>query len=260
VVIPTLEALSVEVCPLPTALLSTQTDGYDSYYYEDKTDAMEAVLGHWESLGLSFDAVYSGFLGSPRQVDLVCSFIGRERKKNDMLVVVDPVLGDDGAMYGPVDASLAKEMRKLVACSDLITPNTTEAALLLGRPWKERFSEDEIIGWARDLQAMGPGSVVITSVQVGDRFAVVGCRQEECFLVPYEAIDSTFPGSGDLFASILTGLLIRKVSFRTSVEQAVSLVSSAISRTAQAGCERRHGVSPMQIVGDLVKAGDRYGR
>lgn len=254
-----MEALSVEVCPLPTALLSSQTDGFGHYYFEDKTEAMEQVIREWESLGLSFDAIYSGFLGSYRQVALVKSLVADARKHADPLVVVDPVLGDDQKLYGPVDRTLVEQMRSLVPFSNVITPNTTEAALLLGRPCKSGFGEEEIIGWVRALHALGPDSVVITSVRLPDGFAVACCDRGDCFLVPYHAERSSFPGSGDLFASILTGLLIRKESFRSAVEQAVSLTALAIGRTAAAGYERRHGVAPHTIIRELVEAGGRHG-
>ena len=258
VVIPTLEALLVEVCPLPTALLSSQTDGFDSYYFEDKTEAMEQVLASWDSLGLSFDAIYSGFLGSPRQVKLVQTLIAKEKQNHTMLVVVDPVLGDDGVLYGPVDTELVDQMRSLVSHSDIITPNATEASLLLNQPYKTEFSEEEIFSWARALHQLGPESVVITSVQLHDTMAVAYCDRGSCALVPYQRVAATYPGSGDLFASILTALLLHKVCLQTAVQEAVSLCTLALQRTLQAGYSRRHGIAPFLVIDELVKKREQY--
>jgi pyridoxine kinase len=258
VVIPTLEALCVEVCPLPTALLSSQTDGFDSYYFEDKSKAMEKVLGKWTSLGLSFDSIYSGFLGSSRQVKLVEALIARENQKHKTLVVVDPVLGDDGILYGPVDTDLVDQMRLLITKSNVITPNTTEAALLLKENYKTSFTEEEISKWALALHQLGPESVVITSVQLRDTMAVAYCDKGRCALVPYHTLYTTYPGSGDLFASILTGFLLHKASLQTAVEEAVALCTLAIQRTAKAGYACRHGVAPSLIIPDLVKKREHY--
>ncbi|AEV30517.1 pyridoxal/pyridoxine/pyridoxamine kinase [Sphaerochaeta pleomorpha str. Grapes] len=253
VVIPTLEALLVEACPLPTALLSSQTDGFDSYYCEDKTEAMEKVLAAWDSLGLSFDAIYSGFLGSFRQVRLVKNLIAREKLRHKTLVVVDPVLGDDGILYGPVDTELVDQMRSLICHGDVITPNTTEASLLLDKPYQTIFTEEEIFSWAQALHHLGPEYVVITSVRLHDTMAVAYCDRGRCALVPYQSVEATYPGSGDLFASILTALLLHKVGLQTAVEDAVSLCTLALQRTLQAGYQRRHGVAPLLIIDELVK-------
>jgi pyridoxine kinase len=259
VVIPTLEALSVEVCPLPTALLSSQTDGFDSYYFEDKTETMERVLSKWVTLGLSFDCIYSGFLGSFRQVRLVRDLIARERKSHEILVVVDPVLGDDGSMYGPVDTSLVEQMRTLIPYSDVITPNVTEAALLLGKPMKTSFGKEEIFQWAQALHQLGPEGVVITSVCLPEGMCVVYYDKGSLGTVSYESLQTTFPGSGDLFASILTGLLVHKVPFQTAVAEAVELCSLALKRTKAEGYARRHGISPTLIIPELVKKRNLYG-
>ena len=110
VVLPTLEVLGVETCPLPTALLSSQTDGFESYYFRETTEDMASILGSWRELGLSFDAVYSGFLGSDVQADLVASFIESQRQQGNPLVLVDPVLGDDQSLYGPIEGSHVQEI------------------------------------------------------------------------------------------------------------------------------------------------------
>lgn len=259
VVIPTLEVLGVEVCPLPTALLSTQTDGFKHYHFEENTASLVEILNHWHSLGLGFDAIYSGFLGSHEQVDLVRYFIAMQRKEHNPLVVIDPVLGDGGKPYAPIDDKLITEMRSLVREADLITPNTTEAALLLDKPMQKNFTSNEIMSWAQELSQLIDCSVTITSVPLGDEHAVAFCHDGDCSLVFYEHLSASYPGCGDLFASMMTGFLVNKVPFRTAVEKSVLYSSLAIDRTLKAGYERRHGISPSLIFSSLIEERIRYG-
>ncbi|MDT4762289.1 pyridoxamine kinase [Sphaerochaeta sp. PS] len=259
VVMPTLEVLGIEACPLPTALLSTQTDGFDHYHFEDNTETLTKVLTHWDALDLRFDSIYSGFLGSYGQVEIVRHFIDKQRATHNPLVVVDPVLGDWGKPYDPVDAPLIEAMRSLVLAADLITPNTTEAALLLDRPMQDTFSEDEILLWARELSELAGSWVTITSVPIGDAHAVAHCHEGECGLVYYENLASSYPGCGDLFASMMTGFLLSKVPFQTAVEKAVAYSTLAIDRTLKAGYERRHGIAPSLIFPSLIEERAQYG-
>ena len=252
VVLPTLEVLGVEACPLPTALLSSQTDGFESYHFRETTDDMALILASWRELGLSFDAVYSGFLGSDVQADLVSAFIESQRQAGNPLVLVDPVLGDDQSLYGPIDASHVKAMKALIRQADIITPNTTEAALLLERPFETLFTVEKITAWAKELSHQNESKVVITSVPFGETTAVVAYDGSDQLLLPYEPIHVSYPGCGDLFSSILLGLLLGKEHFQSAVEGAVFYTSLAIGRSLQAGYPMRHGVSPTLILGDLA--------
>lgn len=252
VVLPTLEVLGVETCPLPTALLSSQTDGFDSYYFRETTDDLGQILGSWRKLGLAFDAIYSGFFGSAQQADLVIRFIEEQRRQADPLVLIDPVLGDDHSLYGPMDDLHVKAMKALIRRGDIITPNTTEAALLLDRPFESTFTVEKISAWAAALHEQSGAKVVITSVPFGETTAVVAYDGSETLLLPYEPIHVSYPGCGDLFSSILLGLLLAKERFTRAVEGAVSFTSLAIGRSVKAGYPMRHGVSPTLILADLA--------
>ena len=135
VAIPILSAMGVQCCPLPTAFLSTHTGGFEGFTFLDMTDEMSKVADHWASLGLTFQAVYSGFLGSERQIGVVEDFICRFRGP-DTVVVVDPVMGDYGRVYQTYTAAMCSGMARLAELADVITPNLTEAALLLGQPYE----------------------------------------------------------------------------------------------------------------------------
>ena len=252
IVLPVLEVMGIEECPVPTALLSSQTDGFDSYYFEDTTLALTSILKAWDELALSFDALYSGFLGSDDQVAIFQAFITRQRERSSPLVLVDPVLGDAQELYGPITQAHVVAMRSLVCCADVITPNVTEAALLLETKYKESFSESEALHWARKLTLQTGAMVAITGVALSNGYAVACCDKNDVFLVPFKMIDASFPGTGDLFSSILLGNLLCKQSFQNAIINAVEKTSAAISRTLDSGHERRHGVSSTLILKDLA--------
>ncbi|ADY13893.1 pyridoxamine kinase [Sphaerochaeta globosa] len=253
VVLPTLEVLGIETCPLPTALLSSQTDGFSSYYFKDTTADIEKILEVWKTLGLGFDAIYSGFLGSSVQVALIKAFIQDQRQTQAPLTLIDPVLGDDGKLYGPITQAHVSAMQDLVTYADVITPNTTEAALLLGRPYQHKFDEACALNWAKELGVKTGANVVITSVPLQNQ-SVVACYAEgQTFMVPYKKLQASYPGCGDLFASLLLGFLLNKDSFQKSVDQAVAYTTMAIERTLAGGYETRHGVAVSLILADLAK-------
>lgn len=256
VVLPTLAALQVEASILPTALLSTQTDGFVDYYYEDLTEHMERVLLHWEKLKLTFDGIYSGFLGSEKQIEIVLRLIEDQRALNHpSLVVVDPVLGDHGEPYGPVSPLLIEGMKHLVAQANLITPNTTEAALLLNESYVENLTVLEAAQWAQRLSLLGPRYVAITSVMEKNVGITVAYDkiEDKIFEKRSEYAPLSYPGCGDLFASIVTSLMVNSYPFERAVERSGELVSKAVYLSLEKNIEQRMGIGVELIMEDLGK-------
>lgn len=140
IVIPTLSTMGMQVCPLPTAVLSSQTAGMSNFTFFDLTEQMDEMLAHWQSVSMSFDAVYSGFLGSAKQAELVTRCM-QEQLKPEGIFLVDPVLGDDGELYPTQTEEIVEAMRKLVCLADIVTPNFTEASLLLGEKYNENIDK-----------------------------------------------------------------------------------------------------------------------
>ena len=163
VAIPILSCMGIQVCPMPTAVLSTHTVEFTDYTLCDLTPELGGILDHWERLGLHFDGVYSGFMASPEQMDSAARCI-RNCLAPGGLAVVDPVLGDNGILDPTMTPEMVEKMRWLISCADIITPNITEVALLLDEPFTPRISPEEIKGRLRRLSAMGPQTVVATSV------------------------------------------------------------------------------------------------
>jgi pyridoxine kinase len=254
-VIPILSALGIQVCSLPTAILSTHTGGFSNFHFRDLTSDMRHIIDHWRELSLSFAGIYSGFLGSPEQIDIVTDFI-RTFRTDSTLVVVDPVLGDDGKLYDTMDKSMVDGMRSLVASADVITPNITEAALLLGKAGPVAISgTTEIKAWARALSELGPRCVIITSVPAehGKGTSVVAFDKEASrfWKVACPYIPACYPGTGDIFASVITGSLLQGDSLPLSLDRAVQFVSMAIRATFGHNFPEREGVFLERVLPSL---------
>ena len=255
VIIPILSTMGVQVCPLPTAVLSTHTGGFQDYRFIDLTDQMEGIIQHWLSLQVCFDSVYSGFLGSPRQVDIVAGFI-RSFAHDKQLVVVDPVMGDNGQPYGPIGPEMIAQMRRLITHADVITPNFTEAAFLLDRPCQEQIGQKELKEGILKLSEAGPRLVVITSVPVPGTekiSSVVAYDREDgrFWKVDCSYIPAYFPGTGDAFASVLVGSLLQGDSLPIALDRAVQFVSMAIRASFGYNIHSREGVFLERVLHNL---------
>lgn len=257
VILPVLSAMGSQCCPLLTASLSAHTafPPSDKATFLDLTDQMERTADHWAELKVHFEAIYSGFLGSADQIRIIERFY-RQFRDEHTRVLVDPVMGDHGKPYRTCTPDLCAKMRELADQADCITPNWTEAALLLDEDYASCPTEEAgIRRWLERLSLDGKRSVVLTGVslkegQVGagyfDRitgttgFAMA--RQEPAH----------FPGTGDLFASVLLGALMRGDELPGSVEQAVSFVQRCVAHTLEAGTPPVEGVQFEPMLKELV--------
>ena len=241
VALPVLSAMGLECAALPTALLSAHTafDGFVSY---DLTPQLPPMVRHWQQLGLQFDAIYTGYLGSAEQIALVLRFFDEFPAP---LRFVDPVMGDGGALYAGFSADFADEMRMLCRRADVITPNLTEAALLLGRPYSPGpHTPDEIASLCAALREECGAAVVITGVQPDERTlgaAVLGRDDAEAALCLGPRLPFAMPGTGDLFASCLTAALSRGAPLRAAAQTAVDFTHRAMARSARESREKRYG-------------------
>ncbi len=254
VVIPILSTMGVKVCSLPTAVLSSHSR-YEGFHFTDLTDQMKPIIEHWKQLGIAFDAVYSGFLGSHRQVSIVEEVIDTLCRDQSM-VVTDPVLGDNGMLYSSVNKEMVAEMRRLIRKADIITPNLTEAALLLGESYPEETGEVKMKEWLLRLSEAGPGVVVITSVpQTGERkrFSVMAYnrRGNRFWRVPIDYVPADFPGTGDCFTSVLTGAMLQGDSLPVALDRAVNFISYGVRATLGYTYDQNQGIILERILNRL---------
>lgn len=251
VVIPVLEAMGVECAVLPTALLSTQTDGFDSYFFQDLTSSMKSIVDKYHSLDVHFDGIYSGFLGSSEQIEIVESLLNDNK---DSLKLVDPVLGDNGELYSSMTVEHVREMRRLVALSDVITPNYTEALLLSGLSFEDGLMERDVRKLVDAMLAIGPEKGVVTSVPLAlGMKGNVAYSSGEIRTFSFDERNISFPGSGDLFASILFSSYLKSSSFFPSVSLATELSSEAVFASIREGRERRMGVDLKSVFSSLKR-------
>ena len=255
VAIPILSAMGVQCCPLPTAFLSTHTGGFEGFTFLDMTDEMPKVAAHWKSLGLDFQAIYSGFLGSERQIGIVEDFI-RDFRREDTVVVVDPVMGDHGDVYQTYTPGMCAGTARLAEQADVITPNLTEAALLLGVPYHDLPAGEagcrEIV---ERLSLDGRRSVVLTGASGAPDLTGAMCldaRTGHVEVVQTRRVPQEFHGTGDVFASVLTGALVRGKSLTDAAREAVEFVRACAERTAQVQLPMREGVDFEPLLGLLT--------
>ncbi len=245
VVIPVLATMGCNVCPLPTAVLSTNSC-FPGFHFVDLTDDMERIIEHWKILDLHFDAIYSGFLGSARQVGIVSDFI-QSFTQQEQLVVVDPVLGDSGRLYQPFDREMVINMRQLIRHAGIITPNLTEAALLLGKEYRSEIELSQVKEWLMALAEQGAKTVIITSVvlkdEVGKTSVLAWDRSDKrIWKVSCHYLPAEYSGTGDVFASIVTGCLLQGDSLPIALDRAVQFISLGVRATFGYEYDSRQGI------------------
>ena len=255
VAIPILSTMGIQCCPLPTAFLSTHTGGFEGFTFLDMTDELPKVAAHWKSLGLGFQAVYSGFLGSERQIAIVEDFL-REFRGPDTVAVIDPVMGDHGAVYQTYTPAMCAGMARLAELADVITPNLTEAALLLDIPYGELpVGEAGCREIVERLSLDGRRSVVLTGASTAPELTGAMCfdaRTGRTEAVQTRRVPQEFHGTGDVFASVLTGALVQGATLPDAARQAVDFVRACAERTARAGIPMREGVEFEPLLGLLT--------
>ena len=245
IVMPALSAMGVQCCPVPTALLSTHTGGFGENTFLDLTDQMGPVIDHWRGLGLAFDAVYTGFMGSRDQMALTGELIRAFRGGG--VAVVDPVMGDHGRPYRTYTPAMCRAMGELAELADVIVPNRTEAALLLGEDYESlRLDrEADCRRWVRQLSLGGRRSVVLTGAALAEGTLGAVCFDRDAGQVSYAFapyVDCRYHGTGDLFASVLTGALVRGRGLAEAARLAAAFVSRCVAATWAQGLPEREGV------------------
>ena len=248
-IIPILSNMKVQVCPVPTAILSTHTGGFEGYSFIDLTDYMQEHINHWKKLELEFDCIYYGFLGSPKQIEIVADFIDFFGKKAKF-TVVDPVMGDNGKLYSTMGNEMVVGMRKLIKNADIITPNFTEVIYLLGKEYKENITLDEAKEYLKELANMGPKIVIATSVpneesnKLDRKTSVVAYdRENDVFWrVSCRYIPASYPGTGDAYTSVVIGSLLQGDSLPIAIERGVQFITQCIMASYGFKYPKKEGV------------------
>lgn len=253
-VIPILSTMGFNVCPLPTAILSNHSQ-YPDFSFLDLTEEMPRIIDQWEKLGVTFDAIYTGYMGSPRQIEIVCGFIECFRTA-DTLVVVDPVLGDNGHLYSKMTQEMVEEMRRLACRADVLTPNLTEAFALLDRPYKTDCTTEELKDLIAELSEMGPDTVIITGVPVPGQSgltSVIARSKSDLrtWKVTCPYLPAHYPGTGDSFTSVITGSLLQGDSLPIALDRAAQFILQGIRSTFGYRMDNRDGILLERVLPNL---------
>lgn len=254
VFIPIVSALGCQAVPLPTAVFCNHLD-YPHFAFNDETPHLLSFADCWEKNAITFDAIQSGFLASPEQVDIVLELIRRFGNRQHP-VIVDPAMADDGHLYSIFDDTMVRAMRKLVSQADVIKPNYTEALFLLDRPYDDRLlSKDEIHALCRDLAALGPSNIVMSGLPAEHECLVAVYNKDKDILqfastplLPYKA-----HGTGDIFTAVLTGSVVKGDTLRTAAQKAASFTTKAMQFSYDAlDGNLRDGLLIEALLSDLV--------
>jgi pyridoxine kinase len=241
VISPVLSARGVQCCPLPAAILSAPAN-YEGNTVFSLTENLPSVLRHLTSIKPRFDAIYSGFLSDEEQAAFVTEVFGAFP---DALRVVDPVLGDRGKLYRGITDGMSSAMYSLAQKAHIITPNVTEAAILLGKPPSELpNNEKTAAAWLNTLSQAGPGSVVLTGILCGkpDEMLVGWTEQNNIGFLSHPIIKGGFHGTGDLFTAYLLAELLYGAPLGTAAKSAAEFAADCCALTAERGMDGKEGV------------------
>ncbi len=249
--IPIISHMGIQCCPVPTTIFSNHS-AYKSFYYQDWTDYMEPYFAEWEKLKLRFNGILTGFYGSDRQIDIVKKFID-EFADEDTLIIVDPIMGDDGATYSTYTKSMCDKMGELAEKADIITPNLTELCILTKEAYKEHFTYDEIRKMCRKLaKDMKVGSkIVVTGIKRGDFLSNMVFEDGKDVIIRRKIAGETRCGTGDVFSSIIAADAVLGVDLIESVKKAADFISECIKASVEAKIPITDGVCFEKVLSKL---------
>lgn len=250
VALPIISVMKVQCCPMPTSIFSNHT-GFPEFFMEDFTEQMIPYAQNWKKLGLEFNGICTGFLGSAKQIQTVRNFI-QDFRTNDTIVIVDPVMGDHGKAYSTYTPEMCQRMKELVQYATILTPNITEACLLTDTPYKTTWKTSEIVVMAETLVSKGPSKVVITGIPQKSYIANL------CFetgrnptILKVHRIGTERSGTGDIFASIIAADAINGIDFLTSVRKASKFIKKCILRSIELDIPLTDGVCFEEVLHTL---------
>ena len=260
VALPIVSASGVECCCIPTALLSTHTGGFTGWTFTDLSGDIVPIAEHWRELGVGFDAIYSGYLASEAQGELLVRAI-ELLSGDDTLVIVDPAMADNGKYYANLDGRMAECFRRIIKKADIITPNVTEACFLTDTEYRQGpHSVDFITELIDKLSALGPKFVAVTGVSLERGSVGIVARDNlngRVSTVMNTALEGTFHGSGDVFASAFAALLTRGARLEDALRTAEDFVTAAVERTARRGTPRHYGLDFEGVLPAYVRKIDK---
>lgn len=249
VAVPVISAMQVQVCPIPTSVLSNHL-GFPTCYFEDFTPHMASYINAWKELQITFDGLYCGFLGSLEQMDIVEDFLKHFKPG---IFLLDPVMGDHGKCYSTITPKHSKRLKQLLPYADILTPNLTEACMLTDTPYRDdNWSDTELELLCRKLAAICPGRIVITGLNRNSSFQNFIWDRNNCLSYAVPKAGNTRHGTGDLFASILIADALHNVDFAASVKKAADFIALCIKGSDELQVPVKEGILFENYIKDLL--------
>ena len=253
IALPVISALGAETVILPTAVLSTHTM-FRNFTCKDLSDQIEPIAAHWKSEGVAFDAIYTGYLGTAEQIDQIKELF-RNFRGEDTVIIVDPVMADNGKLYPAFDMDYVKKNAELCAEADIIVPNLTEASLMTGMEYREEYDESYVKELLARLNELGAGISVLTGVSLEKgKTGVMGYEREtgEYYIYQNRRIDAAYHGTGDLFSSTCVGQILRGLNWRDAMRIAADYTAHTIEVTLQNPDKPWYGVDFEATIPELL--------
>lgn len=256
VALPVISAMGVETCIIPTAVLSTHTV-FQGFTFADLTDQIEPISKHWQKEGFEFDAIYTGYLGSAEQIDLVCKFFD-DFKTESNFIFVDPAMADNGKLYPSFDDEFPKLMAKVCAKADIVVPNLTEACLMTGNEYKTEYDRNYVENIMKSMVDLGAKKVIITGIALDGKYGIMSYDPEinRFSYYTHEKINKNFHGTGDVFASTCVGALTNGKSLSEAVELAGKFTLESIKKTIEDPNGHDYGVNFELALPMLIDKGE----
>lgn len=253
VAMPLISYLGIQCCPVPTSIFSNHT-GFPEFFFDDYTDKMQLYIDMWKKLGLRFEGIMTGFLGSKRQIDIVKKFI-QDFKDERTTVIVDPAMGENGRPYPTYTKEMCDEMKKLIEYADIITPNVTECCMLTDTEYKQDgWKKEELYDMAEKLLSYGAGKIVISGVHMGKYIGnVIGEKGKQPKIIKHEKTGDYRSGTGDIYAAIISSDSINGVDFEKSVRKASDFVKKAIVATEKLNIPKTDGLAFEEVMHTLKR-------
>lgn len=234
VALPIISACGVETCVLPSAVLSTHTAGFKGYTFRDLTDDMPDIRAHWEKEGIKFDAIYTGYLGSTKQIDYVKDIFASGSKEGTV-TIVDPAMADNGKLYPAFDGEYVEAMKGLCASADFIVPNMTEAALLAGMHYEDGEDRRYVDKVMDKLIEMGCKNIILKGLpsKNGNYIGILMYVDGKMDYYEHDRLPNSCHGTGDVYASAFVGALMRGKSANEAARIAANYTMECIKETAK---------------------------
>lgn len=255
VALPIISAMGVEAAIIPTAVLSTHTM-FDNFTFKDLADQISPITNHWKEEGFTFDSIYTGYLGSKEQIDMIKDLFD-DFKSDQTLNIVDPAMGDKGQLYPAFDQDFAKHMATLCAKADIIIPNLTEASFMLGLDYREDYYETYIKDVLKRLSELGPKISILTGIGFTEgQTGAMGYDRinDEFYHYEHKELDVSFHGTGDIFSSSFVGSLSNDFSWKDALKIAGDYTAKSIELTLNDKNGRWYGVNFEEAMPYLLKS------